>query len=177
MFADDSDEALAVLDTIPPASRSAKVNVMMMKMNATRQTYALDKMKQIVKQSPLALRVLRCWFQCGGKLSELNANLGKNVAEEKFAALLNKLIHCHSYLFSGSLFHAYQAATCLQEDPVLAHNPTLMILQAKCQGALGHLDHAVRILGKRNNLFLSGNFFALYVIVFFFWCVLGNLFS
>ncbi|OQV18255.1 putative Anaphase-promoting complex subunit 7 [Hypsibius exemplaris] len=146
VFLDDPEEALQVLDTIPPLARTAKVNVLMMKLNASRPNYALDKMKQLVKQAPLAIRVLRTWFQCGGKLNELNANLGKNVAEEKFAAHLNKLIHCHSYMFSGSLVHAYQAATCLQEDPVLAHNPTLMILQAKCQGSLGHVEHAVRIL-------------------------------
>jgi hypothetical protein len=150
VFADDPDEALAVLETIPPANRSAKVNVMLMKMNATRHAYSLDKMKQVVRQAPLALGVLKNWFQCGGKLVELNANLGKNVAEEKVAAMLNKLVHCHSYMYSGSFYHAYQVATCLQEDPILAHNPSLMALQAKCQGTLGHLDHAVRILGKNS---------------------------
>lgn len=50
VFAEDTDEALSVLDTIPPANRSAKVHVLMTKLNPSRQVYVLDKMKQVVRQ-------------------------------------------------------------------------------------------------------------------------------
>lgn len=96
----------------------------------------------------MALRVLRGWFACGGKLVELNANLGKNIAEEKVAHLVNKLIHCHSYMATGSFYYAHQAASSLLDDSVLSHNPMLMTIQAKCQNALGNQELALKILNS-----------------------------
>ncbi|XP_055332644.1 anaphase-promoting complex subunit 7-like [Paramacrobiotus metropolitanus] len=157
VFVDDPDEALSVLDTIPPANRSAKVNVMMVKLNPARQAYALDKMKQVVRQAPMALRVLKMWFACSGKMVELNANLGKNVAEEKVAQLLNKLVHCHAYIATGNYYYAYQAACALLEEPILSHNPILMTIQAKCQNSLGNQEQAGKILSSIDHT--HANFF------------------
>ena len=110
----DVGEANCVLETIPPLNRSAKTLILMIKLNSSRTTYVLDKLKQVLRQVPLALRVLQSWFPNAGKLVELNANLGKNVQEEKIAQLLNRLVQCHSFFYTGSIQSAYQNATVLQ---------------------------------------------------------------